>query len=263
MPTPEFSKAVAIGDAERLWNLYDFREPNDLVLEDLAWARGALVIDGPLDRMEARLVRKGNRGLIRVKQGIPEQGRRRFAIAHELGHWELHKATSQVFACTTDDMVASYKASAAEGEANYFASGMLMPGKLFLRRGGSSNLSVEVISDLAGYFGTSFTATAIRYVDLSSDPCAVVVSHDGRIRWWRGSKRFEQRFWLDARSQLPEGTVAGSIFAGGRRPTGSEKVDIAAWSEKGVDDDEEDLFVEECLIVDRYDQIISLLRMPD
>lgn len=262
MPTPEFSRAMAIGDAERLWTLYGFREPDDLVLEDLAWARKVLVTDGPLDGMEARLVRNGSRGLIRVKQGIPEPGRRRFAIAHELGHWELHKAISQVFACTADDMIASYKASAAEGEANYFASGLLMPGEWFLRRSGGSCLSVEVISDLTRYFGTSFTATSLRYIDLSSDPCAVVVSHDGRIRWWRGSQEFERRFWLDARSKLPAGTVAGSVFAGGRRPVGPEKVDIASWSEKGADDDEEGLFVEECLIVERYEQIISLLRMP-
>ena len=263
MPTPEFSRAMAIGDAERLWSLYGFYEPNDLVLEDLAWARGVLVTDGPLDRMEAWLVRKGSRGLIRVKQGIPEPGRRRFAVAHELGHWELHKAISQVFACTADDMIASYKASVAEGEANYFAAGLLMPGGLFSRRSDSRLLSVEVISGLAAYFGTSFTATAIRYVDLSAEPCAVVVSSEGRIRWWQGSQEFKQRFWLDARSKLPAGTVAGSVFAGGRRPTGSEKVEIAAWSEKGTDDDEEGIFVEECLFVECYNQIISLLRMPD
>ena len=261
MPSPEFSKAMAIGDAERLWGLYGFQEPSDLVLEDLAFARGVLVIDGPLDRMEARLVRKGSRGLIRVRQDIPEVGRRSFAVAHELGHWELHKSLSQVFVCTADDMIASYKASAAEGEANFFASGLLMPSGLFLQRSGNGALSIEVVSDLAGYFGTSFTATAIRYVDVSSEPCAVVVSCDGRIRWWRGSQEFERRFWLDARSKLSTNTVAGSFFAEGRRPVGPEEVDISAWSDRGADDDEGGLFVEECLIVERYKQIISLLRI--
>lgn len=260
MPTPEFSRAMADGDAEGLWRLYGLLEPRDLVLEDLALARGVVVTDGPLDRAEARLVRNASCGLIRVRQGIPEPGRRRFAIAHELGHWELHKAISQIFACTADDMVASYKLSAAEGEANFFAAGLLMPGELFSRRSDSSVLSLEAVSDLAGYFETSFTATAIRYVDTSSEPCAVVVSSDGRIRWWRGSREFERRFWLDARSKLSANTVAGNVFAGGRRPAGPEEVDICAWSDKGPDDDEEGLLVEECLFVDRYDQIISLLR---
>jgi len=261
MPSLEFSRTMAIGEGERLWGLYGFQKPGDLVLEDLAYARKVLVTDGPLDGVEARLVRKGSRGLIRVKEGIPEPGRRRFAIAHELGHWELHKSKSQVFACTADDMVASYKASVEEAEANFFAPGLLMPSGPFAERQGNGVLSVEVVSDLAAHFTTSFTATAIRCVDVSTDCCAVVVSSDGRIRWWRGSREFEDRFWLDAKSKLSTNTVAGSVFAGGRQPRGPEEVDIAAWSDRGADDGKGGLFLEECLIVERYHQIISLLRM--
>jgi hypothetical protein len=252
---------MAVGEGERLWSLYGFQRPDDLVLEDLALARKILVTDGPLDGMEARLIRKGSRGLIRVKESIPEPGRRRFAIAHELGHWELYKAKSQVFACTAEDMIASYKTSVEEAEANFFASGLLMPSGPFAQRRGDGLLSTEMVSDLAAYFVTSFTATAIRYVDMSTEACAVVISSDGHIRWWRGSRDFEDRFWLDAKSKLSANTVAGSVFAGGRQPQGPEEVDIAAWSDRGADDAEEGTFLEECLIVDRYHQIISLLRM--
>jgi len=262
MPAREFSKVLASGDAEWLWRLYGFLKPSDLVLEDLALARGVVVTYGRLDCVEARLVRKGSHGLIRIREGIPEYGRKRFAIAHELGHWELHKTKSQVFTCTEGDMVASYRTSAEEGEANSFAAGLLMPSILFAQQSDGSVLTVEVVSDLATYFGTSFTATAIRYVDTSQDPCAVVMSSDGRLRWWRGSKEFERRFWLDARSRLSTNTVAGSVFAGGNRPSGPEEIDIAAWSDRVPDDREDSVFIEECLFVDRYDQIISLLRMP-
>jgi hypothetical protein len=41
-----------------------------------------------------------------------------FAVAHDLGHWLLHKNVSQVLACTSEDMVAKYKASPPEIEAN-------------------------------------------------------------------------------------------------------------------------------------------------
>jgi len=262
MPSLEFSRMMAIGEGERLWGLYGFQEPSDLVLEDLALARKVLVTDGPLDGMEARLVRNGSCGLIRVKESIPESGRRRFAIAHELGHWELHKSKSQIFVCTADDMIASYKASVEEAEANFFASGLLMPSGPFSQRRGNGVFSVEMISNLAKYFATSLTATAIRYVDVSSESCAVVVSSEGRIRWWRGSQEFEDRFWLDARAKLSTNTVAGSVFSGGRQPQGPEEVDIAAWSERGANDAEEGIFLEECLIIERYHQIISLLRMP-
>jgi hypothetical protein len=261
MATLEFRKTIAIGEADRLWDLFGFSAPQDLVLEDLALARGVAVTEGPLEKMEARLVRQGTRGLIRVKADIPEIGRRRFAIAHELGHWELHQSISQLLACTEDDMVASYRASVPEAEASYFASGLLMPTKLFAGRTSGTVLSVGVVSDLANHFGASFTAAAMRYVDASPDACALVVSSQGRIKWWRGSKDFEDQFWISAQSVLSSSTVAGSVFKGGRRPIGPEKVDMSAWSERGADEDES-VFIEECLFMDRYGQILSLLRLP-
>jgi len=264
---PEFARMMAMGDAERLWRLYGLREPRDLVLEDLALARGVLVTDGPLDKMEARLVRKGNRGLIRVKQGIPETGRRRFAVSHELGHWELHKDVSQVFACTADDMVAAYKASRTEDEANAFASGLLMPKALYAEQSKASVLSVDVISTLGDYFGTSFTAAAVRYVDLDSEASAVVICTEGKMHWWRGSGSFRARFWLEAGSKLSPDTVAGRVFGGGQRPSGPEKVDVSAWTEsRAGEEDEEDedegIFIEDCRLAERYGQVICLLRMP-
>jgi hypothetical protein len=33
---------------------------------------------------------------------------KRFALAHELGHWLLHRNISQVLACTSENMVAKY-----------------------------------------------------------------------------------------------------------------------------------------------------------
>lgn len=80
------------------------------------------------------------------------------------------------------------------------------------------------------------------------------------IRWWRGSRDFENRFWLDARTLLSPKTVVGSIFYGGRRPTGPETVDIAEWSERGADENA-GTFSEDCLIMDRYGQVLSLLRL--
>jgi len=35
--------------------------------------------------------------IIRVRAGISELGRRRFAIAHELGHWLLHAGVGSYF----------------------------------------------------------------------------------------------------------------------------------------------------------------------
>lgn len=245
---------------ERFWALYGFSEPGDLALEDIALQRGVLVIEQPLFKMEARIIRSGQRGLIRVRADIPEKGRRRFAIAHELGHWELHKNISQLFACTSDDMVARYRASPEEGDANCFAAGLLMPSHLFTPMVMRDVLSIDTLRQAATYFQTSLTATAIRYVELSDDYCAVIVAEDGRIRWWRGTDCFEHRFWLRHGATLSPSTLAASLSIQGYGHAGPNEVDISAWSEKGATC--EGVFIEESLYAKTYGQIVSLLRLP-
>ena len=261
MGSLEFSRTMAVGEAERLWHLFRLSSPQDLVLEDVALARKVIVTEGPLDKMEARLIRQGKHGLIRVKADIPEPGRKRFAIAHELGHWELHETTSQLFACTSDDMVASYKVSVTEAEANFFASGLLMPTWLFTQQSKGTALSARVISQLASHFGTSFTATAIRYVDLNPEACAVVASMAGTIRWWRGSQDFESRFWITAGSRLSPRPLLAASSMEKVVPLEPQEVDIAAWSKRGANE-EAGVFLENCLFMARYEQVLSLLRLP-
>lgn len=260
MVSPQASKISAVGEAARLWRLYGFTSPRDLVLEDLALALGVIVLEGRLDSADARLIRTGQYGLIRVKTDIPEAGRKRFAIAHDLGHWLLHKNVSQVLACTSEDMVAKYKASAPEIEANYFAAELLMPEKLFTPRIRRPSLSVQLLKDLAAEFQSTLTATAIRYVELSDDYCAVVISENGRVRWWRGSTLFEELCWIEPGSSVSADTVAGGLFKGEPVPNGPERVDASAWVEdtsKLADDG----LLEEVLPLERYRQVISLLRL--
>ena len=222
---------------------------------------GVLVIEARLDKADARLIRKGPRGLIRVKQDIPEPGRKRFAIAHELGHWTLHREESQINACTDHNMVAKYRASAPEVEANYFAAELLMPEDLFAPCIRNRRPSFTLISSLATDFRTSLTATAIRYAEVSDDYCAVVVSEGDKIRWWRGSTRFEERFWIEAGSPLAPESVAGSLFHGEPAPVGPEAVRSEAWLEcKG--DYEHETLLEEVFPLEAYGQILSLLYLP-
>jgi Zn-dependent peptidase ImmA (M78 family) len=261
MLEPKPSKIYAAGRATQLWTLYGFRSPGELVLEDLALALGVLVVEAPLAKADARLIRKGPRGLVRVRHDIPELGRKRFAVAHELGHWLIHKERTQINACTDQDMVAKYKASATEIEANYFAAELLMPEKFFAPRLRKARPSFALMKELAGEFGTSLTATAIRCAEVTDDYWAVVVSEAGRIRWWRGSENFEERFWIEPGTSLSTESVAGSVFEGEPVPAGPVDVDRAAWAscKEGYDDD---TFIEEVFPLLDYDQILSLLYLP-
>lgn len=181
---------VARAAAHRLWQIYGFDDIRDLDLENLALAEGVLVVESPLESADAWLVRNDRRGIIRIRASIPEPGRKRFAIAHELGHWFLHKHVSQLFACTSEDLAARYRGSPIEIEANNFASELLMPTALFAARAQQSPPTIRCLVQLAAEFQTSFTATAIRYIDCSDTPCAVVCSREGLVHWWMASRSF-------------------------------------------------------------------------
>lgn len=260
MAANKVNEAIATGEAARIWRLYGFTSPKDLVLEDLAYALGVLVVEGPLDSADARLVRKGKKGLVRIKESIPEPGRKRFALAHEIGHWILHENVSQIVACTDADMLSSYKASVPELEASYFASALLMPEELFAARIVGTTPTAKVLSKLASDFGISLTAAAVRYVDLRDDYCALVVSEDGKVRWWRESRDFKGNFWIDPGTKLSSNTVAGSIFRGDQPSGRPEKVDFTAWlPESSL---ESHIIIEEAVWMPRYRQVLSLLWLP-
>ena len=70
-------------------------------------------------------------GLFVSTRPSQKRGRKRFAIAHEIGHWILHRDISQINACTDADMIDRYKASVPEVEASSFAAELLMPQAAF------------------------------------------------------------------------------------------------------------------------------------
>lgn len=263
MAGPTANKVIAQAEAARIWQLYGYAHPRELVLEDLAYAMGVVVVEGPLDASDARLVRKGKRGLVRIKETIPEPGRKRFALAHELGHWVMHEKISQILACTSEDMVSQYKTSPPEIEASYFASALILPEALFAERIKHSTPTYKLLSKLAEEFQTSLTATAVRYVELSNDYCALVVSENGRVRWWRHSDDFKGNFWIDPGSRLSSKTVAASLFNGEGKPARPEKVDITAWL-PDIDTNaiDSDVIVEESIPILSYNQVLSLLWLP-
>lgn len=256
------NKVLAAAEALGLWKLYGLKSPKELVLEDLAMARGILVIDGKLDSAAARLVRSGDTGIARISDRIREPGRRRFTIAHEIGHWELHKKQSHLLACTDEDMLARYGASPLETEASMFAGSLLMPDHLFVERVNGRRPTRLVIDDLCVYFGTTLTATALRYVETSNDYYIFVLAENNRIRWWRASHSFgEHELWIENKTLLPKDSAAACFFRGETVPIKPQSMDSGPWlgDMPGI---ESDAIVEQAFPLPAYGQVISLLWLP-
>lgn len=232
---PNFTKASAA--ATKLLKRYGIFDPREIELEDIAMAQGVLVLEDPLGGAEARLVRRTQSvvpegavgGLIRVNAAVSEPGRRRFALAHELGHWFLHGDTTQVSVCT-GTQIHAYSGSTEELEANAFAGQLLMPTR-FMRETYTEVPSLGLVKTAALDLGTTLTATAVRLVETARDWCFVVFSdaNSGRVRWWRRSRSCP-KIWLEKKQRLTSGTCAKEVSESELGATaGPEEVQAKAW----------------------------------
>jgi Zn-dependent peptidase ImmA (M78 family) len=246
--------------------------PEDLQLLDaIAWKRGATVLYKPLQGSEARLVvAVGRRAIITISNRIEDLHRRRFGVAHELGHLEMHRQHSNVFLCSSQD-INDWKEGKVdanlEQEANEFAAALLLPERFFapLCKGGSPTL--DFISELAEAFSVSLTATALRYLRVCDEICAVVFSQAGYIRWFRGSQGFERDredlgLFIDVRSKLDPSSLAASFFQGRTVPITPKRVRASVWFEPGRYRSDATV-IEQSWTMPQYDAVLTLLWVDD
>jgi len=168
-----------------------------------------------LSGCEARLVGYNNRAIVTIRdQSDPR--RKRFSLAHELGHWNYHRGRS--FECRVDDWVEGYSSKPVEErEADKYASELLMPKYMFdplarkLKRP-----TFDGIKDLADKFNTSITATAIRLVNSNSWPLVLVChSKSGRV-WFNRSKDVPER-WFPQKVLSPDSMAFDQVFGNEER----------------------------------------------
>jgi len=241
----------AEGAAWRITQEYCLDSPGPTPVEDIAMDHGVLCLEAKLTGCLARLVRKGSRGIIRTKSGIKEAGRKRFAIAHELGHWFLHATESQYFVCTAEQM-REYKGSPLEVEANIFASELLMPTFLFRPVVQDAAPCLDSISRLAGTFVTSLTAAGMKFVDLNRHECVLVLS---KQKGNRSGLRIEKGM------DLNQDSLARHI-AEPNGKMGPTQVDPEAWITDNSYERQIEL-TEESWTMDGYNSVLTLLVITD
>lgn len=238
-------------------------------LELLAWARGALVREEQLEGAEARIAQVGRRAIITVSKRIADPRRRRFSIAHELGHLELHGNRAPLAICLADDIDNWLERddTALEREANEFAAALLLPERFFAPLCRGREPSLDLIGGLADTFDTSLTATAIRYARLANEPVVVLLSQGGHIRWFRGSRQYEAlreelRLFIDVRSRLHPETRAARVLRGEVAPKEMRQVPASAWFAGGRYRADSSI-LEQSLAMPAYNSVLSLLWIRD
>jgi hypothetical protein len=240
--------------------------PTGYDLSDLLWVlRRIIVRDVCLSGCVGRTTRVAGGAIISVSSAVDYAPRRRFIIAHEFGHCELHGAAqNQIELCdstqTADDaQIRDLYAPSTEREANAFASEFLMPKAIWEKRCDVRKPSLDVVRSLQKEFEVSFVAAGIRFAKLAPERCAVVFAQDDKVSWVVTGNEFGYR--IKRERTLSKFTIASDYFSG-RRPTDvAEPVPATAWLEGFRLSGDHDL-IEHCQVISSLRATLSLLWIP-
>jgi len=191
------------------------------------------------------------------------EGRQRFTMAHEFGHYILHRQEQQLFQCSnargfSDD----WDGRDIEKEADEFAATLLMPLDDFRRQVKGEEPSFELFSHLADRYGVSLTAAAIRWIQIAPKRAVLVASRDG-FMLWASSNDAAYRSGAVYATRKNTIELPSSALAVREEPPGyGEKQTVPAhyWFVK----EQPDVQLTEMMVVtEQYDYTLTLLLLPD
>jgi Zn-dependent peptidase ImmA (M78 family) len=214
--------------AAELLNSLGWTGPEDMSMEDIAWAYGLIVNRREMDGSEGRIVMNSDSAIITVNAKIDYQPKVNFIIAHEIGHACLHREKLPLFTDTDKTLADWYANGIHEAEANAFATELLIPAEIFTRKVKKRKLELPLIENVAAYFGASKTAAFLRYKDLGDFPVMIVYIENGIIKWKSNSHDFPFKY-LPLNNEVPALTVAGDLFYHGVEEKSPVKVDAIEW----------------------------------
>lgn len=214
--------------AERLLQELGVSEPSEIDLEAIAHYSNAEVRYRQLDGCEARIVGNSERAIITVNANSSAR-RKRFSIAHELGHWYHHRG--KCLACRLEEYRPRDGLS-PERVADGYAADLVMPNYLFrpiARRQGKATFGT--VSALAEIFRTSKPATAIRFVESDCSP-ALVICHGPEGRKWFARAPSVPAKWFPQKELDADSFAFGIQFGGKPDDPIPRRIGADAWFDR-------------------------------
>jgi Zn-dependent peptidase ImmA (M78 family) len=235
-------------------------DPTEITLETIVRGRGASLRFLSLHQADGRIVFGKRKAIITINDNIEFPGKRRFALAHELGHFEMHRNHFLIHN-DNDATLEYFKDGHQETEANEFAAELLMPQKLFEKETRGKALSPQLFRVLARRFETSITSIAYRYCAFGSHPICLVYSYNNQVKYWKKSHDFHYRIKNLHRLAPPSDSVSAEFFSLNRiyhKEDSQQEVMKSTWLELN-NNDRDSVFYEFCIITPRYNTVLSVI----
>lgn len=184
-------------------------------------------------------------------------GRENFTVAHELGHYLLHRETTEEFRCGQEDILDEdgYRYRQREKEANLFASYLLMPINDFREQVTGQSVSLDLLGHCADRYRVSFTAAALKWLEFTQDIAMLVVARDGFTLWSKSSPRAQAKhIWWRTGRPVPERALIAQVPTSGKPEPLTHPPGV--WSYY-------DSTIEMAIVSDQYDLQVALVLYPD
>lgn len=148
--------------------------------------------DSPIERVEGEVLgefegmlaakKSQSKWMILYNSAVVSEGRKRFTVAHEFGHYILHRDQQSRFECGAGDIAAGDNQD-IELEADQFASTLLMPLDDFRRQVDGQKISFDLLGHCADRYGVSLTAAALRWIEIAEKRAVLIASRDDFMLW--------------------------------------------------------------------------------
>lgn len=194
---------------------------------------------------------------------ISSLGRINYTLAHEFGHYLLHRLKyPDGLRCGEQDFYrweSEYKE--IEKEANIFAANLLMPLDDYRRQiGDGLKINLDMIGLVAERYGVSLLAALLRWIQYTAQRAVLVVSRDGFILWARSSKPAFKSGAFIRTANVPPVAIPELSMAAGKGVISTEEARSGKKLSSGI------WFNEPCeehtIYSDQYDFVISVVQLP-
>jgi hypothetical protein len=185
------------------------------------------------------------------------EGRRRFTIAHEFGHYLMHRPLFPDGIQCDEQSVTFRDGTELEQEADTFAAYLLMPFDDLRRQIPPGDVpTLDDFSALADRYGVSLISCILRWLESTDRRSMIVISRDGFVLWAKASApAFKSGLYIRTRAVAPVEVPQNSLV---HRP------DFADIAREGVDHPPGVWFSEDSREItvhaDKYDQVISIIH---
>jgi len=200
--------------------------PLDAIAEQLC----LLVQEAPLRGLEGCLVTDGQTGGILLNGDGRDRRRTRFTLAHEIGHFLLHRTSRNSFS-DKESQIYGPALSRLEFEASAFASHLLMPSALLPRAFGRAIPTFALADAVCEEFDVSLIAVLRRLARDSHHRTLFVRIEGERVTWRDASLEMAGARGISA--VVPVGSAAHALLRADSTETAMRDVPADMWFDRG------------------------------